>query len=85
VIKHDPITGWINEVEQFIIRVRTSAAGHTEAGYDNSTTLNITVRVRGGTLDSENDTDYSLLYLGVVIAIVLFVLYLVFFRMIRRE
>ena len=39
--------GYYNTVEQFTIRIRTFAAGHADAGYDNSTTLQFTVRSRG--------------------------------------
>ena len=39
--------GYYNTVEQFTVRVRTFAAGHLDAGYDNSTTLQFTVRARG--------------------------------------
>jgi len=39
--------GYHNEVEQFNVRVKTMAAGHTEAGIDNTTVLQFTVRSRG--------------------------------------
>ena len=39
--------GYHNEVEQFNVRVRTQAAGHPEAGIDNTTLLQFTIRSRG--------------------------------------
>jgi hypothetical protein len=39
--------GYHNEVQQFNVRVQTMAAGHVEAGIDNTTTLQFTVRARG--------------------------------------
>ncbi|MBU0498211.1 MAG: hypothetical protein KKG04_09720, partial [Candidatus Thermoplasmatota archaeon] len=39
--------GYYNTVEQLTVRVRTFAAGHVDAGYDNSTTLQFTIRARG--------------------------------------
>jgi len=39
--------GYHNEAEQFSINVKTMAAGHPEAGVDNTTVLQFTVRSRG--------------------------------------
>ena len=39
--------GYHNEVKQFNVRVKTMAAGHPEAGIDNTTTLQFTIRSRG--------------------------------------
>jgi len=38
---------YLDEVEQFTVRVSTMAAGHPEAGIDNTTLLQFTVRCRG--------------------------------------
>ena len=47
-IVQSPLTfGYHNEAEQFNVRVRTYAAGHPEAGWDNTTLLQFTVRARG--------------------------------------
>jgi len=39
--------GYHNEVEQFNVRIKTMAAGHPDAGIDNTTVLQFTVRSRG--------------------------------------
>jgi hypothetical protein len=39
--------GYYNQVEQFNVQVQTMAAGHPEAGIDNTTILQFTVRARG--------------------------------------
>ena len=39
--------GYHNEVQQFSVRVKTMAAGHPDAGIDNTTVLQFTVRSRG--------------------------------------
>jgi len=39
--------GYHNEVQQFNVRVKTMAAGHPDAGIDNTTMLQFTIRSRG--------------------------------------
>lgn len=62
-----PLTsGYYNEVEQFQIRVTTMAAGHPEAGIDNKTILQFTVRAKGH-FDDENSFDLISSYLMAIV------------------
>lgn len=61
-----PLTpGYYNEVEQFQIRVTTMAAGHPEAGIENTTILQVTIRARGHY--GENSIDMISSYLTAII------------------
>jgi len=44
---HSPSDFGYHEVEQFNVRVKTVAAGHPEAGIDNTTILQFTVSCKG--------------------------------------
>lgn len=52
-------SGYHNEVEQFIVRVKTMAAGHPDEGIDNATILQFIVRSRGNIDEPNPDEENS--------------------------
>jgi hypothetical protein len=61
--------GYHNEVQQFNVRVRTQAAGHPEAGIDNTTLLQFTIRSRGF---STPGFESTFVVIALIVAIILF-------------
>jgi len=77
--------GYHNDVEQFIVRVKTMAAGHPDEGIDNSTILQFTVRSRGNIDDPNPDEESSPGFESILVIMAIFIILIIVMTLFWRR
>ncbi|MBU0497507.1 MAG: hypothetical protein KKC68_02720 [Candidatus Thermoplasmatota archaeon] len=82
-VRAPKVEGYMNELQSIHVRVVSMAAGHPEAGFDNSTVLQVTLRCRGGNSSDILDDNLHIslkLGIGIVVGVLLLMVVMLVIR-----